>query len=239
MGKSVPRVDIPAKVTGGAIYVQDLRLADMVHARVVRPPSYGARLAVGRQRRGGEDARRAESCATAASSRSWPSANTRPSRPCARSQAPRSGTRRRDAPAARTTCTLPSSACRRRTTWTAAQPGGAAAAPHSARPTRVPTRCTPRSARRAPSALLQDGALTVWSHTQGVYPPRGASPRCSRMPPERVRCIHMEGSGCYGHNGADDAAADAALSPRPSPAAPCGCSGCAKTSTRGSRTARR
>ena len=44
MGKSVPRVDIPAKVTGNAIYVQDLRLADMVHARVVRPPSYGARL---------------------------------------------------------------------------------------------------------------------------------------------------------------------------------------------------
>ena len=45
MGKSVPRVDIPAKVTGGATYVQDLRLPGMVHARVVRPPSYGARLA--------------------------------------------------------------------------------------------------------------------------------------------------------------------------------------------------
>ena len=44
MGKSMQRVDIPAKVTGGAIYVQDLRLPGMVHARVVRPPSYGARL---------------------------------------------------------------------------------------------------------------------------------------------------------------------------------------------------
>jgi CO/xanthine dehydrogenase Mo-binding subunit len=32
-----------------------------------------------------------------------------------------------------------------------------------------------------------------------------------RMPEEAVRCIHVEGSGCYGHNGADDAAADAAL----------------------------
>ena len=40
----MPRVDIPAKVTGGAAYVQDLRLPGMVHARVVRPPSYGARL---------------------------------------------------------------------------------------------------------------------------------------------------------------------------------------------------
>jgi len=32
-----------------------------------------------------------------------------------------------------------------------------------------------------------------------------------KLPPERVRCIHMEGSGCYGHNAADDAGADAAL----------------------------
>ena len=44
MGQSVPRVDIPAKVAGGAAYVQDMRLPGMVHARVVRPPSYGAQL---------------------------------------------------------------------------------------------------------------------------------------------------------------------------------------------------
>src|SRR5246127_2210572 len=42
IGQPIPRVDIPAKVTGGAAYVQDLRLEGMVHARVVRPPSYGA-----------------------------------------------------------------------------------------------------------------------------------------------------------------------------------------------------
>ena len=44
IGQPVPRVDIPAKVSGGAAYVQDMRLPGMVHARVVRPPSYGARL---------------------------------------------------------------------------------------------------------------------------------------------------------------------------------------------------
>ena len=44
VGQSLPRVDIPAKVTGGVAYVQDLRLDGMVHARVVRPPSYGAKL---------------------------------------------------------------------------------------------------------------------------------------------------------------------------------------------------
>src|SRR5438094_8977035 len=43
VGKPFARVDIPAKVTGGVAYVQDLRLPDMVHARVIRPPAYGAR----------------------------------------------------------------------------------------------------------------------------------------------------------------------------------------------------
>src|SRR5882724_8762466 len=45
MGQPIPRVDIPAKVTGGAAYVQDMRLPGMLHARIVRPPSYGAQLA--------------------------------------------------------------------------------------------------------------------------------------------------------------------------------------------------
>ena len=40
------------------------------------------------------------------------------------------------------------------------------------------------------------------------------------MPIEHVRCIHAEGSGCYGHNGADDAAADAALLARALPGRP-------------------
>src|SRR5262249_14046045 len=44
MGQPVQRVDIPAKVTGGVAYVQDLRLPGLAHGRVVRPPSYEARL---------------------------------------------------------------------------------------------------------------------------------------------------------------------------------------------------
>jgi len=44
LGQSVPRVDIPAKVTGGAAYVQDMRLPGTMHARIARPPSYGARI---------------------------------------------------------------------------------------------------------------------------------------------------------------------------------------------------
>src|SRR5262249_37424820 len=44
VGKSISRFDIPAKVTGGAAFVQDMRLPGMLHGRVVRPPRYGAKL---------------------------------------------------------------------------------------------------------------------------------------------------------------------------------------------------
>ena len=69
-------------------------------------------------------------------------------------------------------------------------------------------------------ARTDDDALTVWTHSQGVYPLREALAEMLRMPEERVRCIHMEGSGCYGHNGADDVAADAALVARALPGRP-------------------
>jgi CO/xanthine dehydrogenase Mo-binding subunit len=58
---------------------------------------------------------------------------------------------------------------------------------------------------------MNEQGLTVWSHTQGVYPDREAIAEMLGMPPEQVRVIHVEGAGCSGHNGADDAAADAAL----------------------------
>jgi CO/xanthine dehydrogenase Mo-binding subunit len=62
--------------------------------------------------------------------------------------------------------------------------------------------------------------MTVWTHTQGVYPDRHAIAEMLAMPDAQVRCIHVEGSGCYGHNGADDAAADAALIARALPGLP-------------------
>ena len=55
------------------------------------------------------------------------------------------------------------------------------------------------------------GGLTVWSHAQGMFPLRQSIAEMLRLAPEAVRCVHTEGAGCYGHNGADDAAADAAL----------------------------
>ena len=60
-------------------------------------------------------------------------------------------------------------------------------------------------------AVYRDGRLEVWSHSQGVYPLRAALARTLKLDPAAIVVHHAQGPGCYGHNGADDAAADAAV----------------------------
>jgi nicotinate dehydrogenase subunit B len=58
--------------------------------------------------------------------------------------------------------------------------------------------------------IRPDGG-TIWSSTQGPYPLLDALADLLELPLESLRVVYAEGSGSYGHNGADDAAADAAL----------------------------
>jgi CO/xanthine dehydrogenase Mo-binding subunit len=76
----------------------------------------------------------------------------------------------------------------------------------------------------AAAALLDaDGRLTVWSHSQGIELLRGCLARVLRMDAENIHVVHAAGAGSYGHNGADDAALDAALCARALPRRPtCG-----------------
>ncbi|MGH3641474.1 MAG: molybdopterin cofactor-binding domain-containing protein [Mycobacterium sp.] len=53
--------------------------------------------------------------------------------------------------------------------------------------------------------------LDVWTHSQGVYLLRRELARALKLTEDRITVRHVEGSGCYGHNGADDVALDAAL----------------------------
>jgi nicotinate dehydrogenase subunit B len=60
-----------------------------------------------------------------------------------------------------------------------------------------------------PSAAVAqwiDGRLTVWTHNQGVYPIRTDLARVLGMDAGDIHAIHVDGPGCFGHNGADDAA---------------------------------
>ena len=69
-------------------------------------------------------------------------------------------------------------------------------------------------------AEFKDGRMTVWTHSQGVFPLRGELVKALKLPANAIRCVHAEGSGCYGHNGADDVAVDAALLARAVPGRP-------------------
>ena len=76
------------------------------------------------------------------------------------------------------------------------------------------TRMNLSHASIAPScgvAVYRDGRLEVWTHSQGVYPLRAALARTLKLDPAAIVVHHAQGPGCYGHNGADDAAADAAV----------------------------
>jgi nicotinate dehydrogenase subunit B len=60
-------------------------------------------------------------------------------------------------------------------------------------------------------ARYQEGKLEVWTHSQGVFPFRAALASMLTMKEEDIRVTGVPGAGCFGHNSSDDAAADAAI----------------------------
>ena len=215
MGKSVPRVDIPAKVTGGVAYVHDLRLPGMVHARVVRPPSYGAQLkavntGAAAKMPGVLKIVRDGNFLALVAGREWEAV-----------QALR---------ALRAGCTWSEQAKLPKDIYAtlAAAPtqdiviadGPALSGKTIEAAYRRPYQMHGAIGPSCAVARYDSDGLTIWSHTQGVFPLRGALSDLMRMPAEKVHCIHMEGAGCYGHNGADDVAGDAALIARAMPGRP-------------------
>ncbi|MGD9294092.1 MAG: molybdopterin-dependent oxidoreductase [Roseobacter sp.] len=72
----------------------------------------------------------------------------------------------------------------------------------------------------AAMACFEGGRLEVITHSQGIYFLRDSIADSLGLAPERVVLEHMPGSGCYGHNGADDAAFEAALVARALPGTP-------------------
>ncbi|MEH2494592.1 nicotinate dehydrogenase subunit B [Bradyrhizobium sp. AZCC 1678] len=220
IGRPVPRVDIPAKVTGGAAYVQDMRLPGMVHARIVRPPSYGAQLTecdtVAVEKLPGvvKVVRDGNFLAVVAEKEFQSIKAMNALATAAKWQETASLPKQDDLP--RVLTGLPS---QNTTIFERSNPAVTGQKTIEATYTR-PYQAHGSIGPSCAVAQLIDGAMTVWTHTQGVYPDRQGIAEMLRMPPASVRLIHVEGSGCYGHNGADDAAADAALIARALPGRP-------------------
>ena len=214
IGKSVQRRDIPSKVTGGRSYVQDVRLPGMVFGRVVRPPSYRAQLvsfdeAAVKAMPGVVAVTRDGSFLGVAAEREEQAIKaSRALRDSAKwSETP-------DLPPAvpalfEHLMKMPAQEKVVREKVPAAPAGGKIATIEA-----TYTRPYQSHGSIGPScavAQFKDGKYTVWTHSQGVFPLRVDLQKALGVPASAITCIHVEGSGCYGHNGADDVALDAAL----------------------------
>src|SRR6185312_10836202 len=213
VGKPVPRLDIPAKVTARYRYITDFRVPGMVHARVVRPPEAGARLVavgepasreglVGIVRRGDYLAvvcEREEQAIEAART-----LNVEWSKPAPLFWASDDA--------------LFEHLRGEKPKVTQAQPARGDVEAALAQAARVveakydyPFQSHASMAPGCAVADVREGRAVVWSGGQKPYPLRHALAELLELPVENVRVTWIAGPGSYGMNDADDAAADAAL----------------------------
>jgi CO/xanthine dehydrogenase Mo-binding subunit len=209
VGTAVPRVDLPAKVRGEPVFIHDMELPGMVHARVVRPPRAGAtlqhlgRLGVdlddvdvvvdgsfvatsdAREERAVQAAERLR----ATSRWSVPEPLPEPGSIAeflVREPLEHEVVATRDSPDPQVDRTLRSQYER-------------------------PFTATASIGPACGVARWTDGTLEVWAPAQGVYNLRNELADAFGLAAEQVIVRHVDGPGCYGHSGTDDAAFEAAL----------------------------
>ena len=207
VGTSAPRLDLPGKFAGRPSYVQDMVLPGMLHGRVVRPPHGFSKLTKFEEAKthkisivrdgsfvGVLAEREEDAIAAAAKLRAkcaWEKSAAIPD----------------DIHA-----WLKAHVAERNVSKEVADP--AARARGVKRMQAAYTKPYIAHASIGPSCALarwQGKRLEVWTHSQGIYNLRRDLAMVLRMPAEEIVVAHAEGAGCYGHNGADDVALDAAL----------------------------
>jgi nicotinate dehydrogenase subunit B len=206
VGTSAPRLDLPGKIAGRPSYVQDMVLPEMMHGRVVRPTHGFSRLrSVGEINvpvsvvRDGSflgvlAEREEDAIAAAAKLRSK----------CAWEDAPRVPD---DIHA-----WLKQHVAERNIAKE--KPDPAAKARGVKRVRAAYTKPYIAHASIGPSCALarwKGERLEVWTHSQGIFGLRQDLAKILGMREQDIVVTHVEGAGCYGHNGADDVALDAAL----------------------------
>ncbi|HEY0303085.1 MAG TPA: molybdopterin cofactor-binding domain-containing protein, partial [Rhizomicrobium sp.] len=212
IGQSDARTDLPGKLFGEDVFIHDMKIAGMKHARVVRQPNKGATIgtideaAIRRAAKGAIDFVRSgdflaiigdnETAVERAGAASvnhviWTNVET-------------------------------PTPLQQEANWLLQRPVVdrllGPPEPHDAQGKQrfeaTYTRGYLAHASISPSCGLaeyKDGRLIVWTHCQGVFPLRAALARTLKLDASSITVHHVQGSGCYGHNGADDAAADAAV----------------------------
>ena len=214
VGKAVPRVDIPDKVTGRFTYMQDFRVPGMLHGRVIRPPAIGAKLE-------SVDGASIEDIAGVVkvvlqgnfigvvAESEWGAIKAAQKLKAVWSKSE----------------TLPEAA----ELWDFVRASKVVKDEVTSNVGNTAEAMGKQGARTlkatynfaihthgsiGPScavAEFKDGKLTSWSASQATHNLRKQLATMFGLPVDNVRCIYLEGSGCYGRNGHEDAAADAAL----------------------------
>lgn len=212
VGKPILRPDVPGKCTGRHAYLHDFSVPGMLHARVIRPPSVGAKLVsvddASIRQIAGVRIVRLDSFLAVVAPNEW--AAVRAARELKAEWSdwqglPGSG----DLPRY-----LRSSAIERDETLV--NRGNSAAALPAAAKQFSATYYWPFQSHGSlgPSCAVADvrpEGATVWSASQGAYGLRNTLARTFSIPQNKLRVIYMDGAGSYGTNGTDDVAADALL----------------------------
>ena len=211
-GRSLQRIDIPDKVFARPRFIQDLTLPGLLHGRVLRPELSGAKLsglhegavrdiaglvAIVRDGHFAGVVFETEHAAQAAlealrKTATWSAGEALPD----------------DTDLA---AFLKAQPVETRVIATKA-PAQSATATRTIR--RQYTRPYLAHASMAPSCAIAQwigDCVQIWSHSQGVYLLRADLAIVLGLPVENITVAHVEGAGCYGHNGADDVALDAVL----------------------------
>jgi nicotinate dehydrogenase subunit B len=213
VGKSVPRLDIPEKATGRFIFMHDFRVAGMLHGRVVRPLAIGAKLesvdessvkdvpglvAVVRQLDFLGVVATTEWGAIQAARKlkaSWSAWEglPEPDKLWEHVRSTKVAKEEVTSEIGKSAEAIAKSPKRLTATYDFAIHTHGSIGPSCA------------------VAEFRDGKLTSWSASQATHTLRNQLAQMFSLSVDNVRCIYLEGAGCYGRNGHEDAAADAAL----------------------------
>jgi nicotinate dehydrogenase subunit B len=211
VGKPVFRKDIPDMVTGKQEYVQDLRFPGMVHARIVRPAGYGRKLlsydeqALKKEIDGilklvvngsfmgvitGEEFQAVQAQMYLERNSEWSDPEKLPE----------------GIPLKEFIRSLPAESISVTDTGKTGFTDSSSKASYF-RPYTMHGAMGPSCA----VARFDGESMSIWTHSQGVYPLRRSLQGLINIPEDKIHIAGIPGAGCYGHNGADDVAADAAM----------------------------
>jgi len=208
VGKSIPRIDLMDRIAGTP-FVHDLTFPDMVFGRMVHPPCMGAKLlridldrlrvrpgVLGVWRSGEMVGLIAESTHQANIACEWAHQTAEWSLPANAPIDPLAAISQSEEEL------LPVQAHGDASTYASQMVTHKVSRPYLSHGSIGPS---------AAIAVWDRERLCIWSHAQGPYPLRDAIATVLSLSKEAVDVIHHPGAGCYGHNGADDVALDAAL----------------------------